>query len=275
LRIENGTTTSKPPTSTSTQKAGSIFPTLDTLTAPLNQFDHINPPADLIITSSSANFNESTDKNIEVSAGLQATAAYGVAGSGELVYIFARDKQNIYHCDFLETTEFSPTTEFVAECVRASLPMQTYLENAFVGRKRVYMVTGPKIATGFSQSSVRETQYGHSLKIGVDATPLGAPVQAGPEVDLTVGERRPVAYGKTVNKIVFAYRVIRVKMKWDGETKYRCKSGGKYGVSDEDDSNEDDEEDGEASKNRTQFVMELLDEDYIEKDFPGLQMSLI
>ena len=105
------------PESATAPKLGSIFPTLDTLTAPLNQFDHINPPADLINTSSSANFNESTDTNIEVSAGLQATAAYGVAGSGELVYIFARDKQNIYHCDLLETTEFSPTTEFVAECV--------------------------------------------------------------------------------------------------------------------------------------------------------------
>lgn len=187
-------------------------------------------------------------------------------GSGDLVYTFARDRKNAYNCELLETAGFAPTPEFVTECIHASQQVQSFLENAFVGRKRVYMVTGLKIATGFSTSSTRETQHNPKLKVGVDATPAGVPVQGGPELDITVAGKRTVTHGRTANKIVFTYRVIRVKVKWDGEARYTYKSGGKYGVGDSDEDSDDDEGDG---KKKDLWDLEPLDEDDIAKEFPN------
>lgn len=257
-------------------KLGSIFPILETLTGPLNQYDPVSPPANLINTSSIADFGETTENNLQVSAGLQATVAYSIGGTSELVYTFASNKQNVYRCEVLETVEFTPTLQFVTECVRASLPVQSYLEHAFIGRKRVYMVTGLKIATGFSRSTAREIQQGPVLNVGVDTRPLGKPVQAGPELDLTVGGKRTVAHGRTANKIIFAYRVIRVKMKRDGEASYKHKSGGKYGVGDdEDDSDEDSDDERGGGKKEDKWELEPLDEANISEHFPNaIKMSL-
>jgi hypothetical protein len=35
-----------------------------------------------------------------------------------------------------------------------------------------------------------------------------------------------VSHGCSINKIVFAYRVVRIKQKGDGEAKYEYKGGG-------------------------------------------------
>lgn len=245
------------PESETAPKLGSIFSTLEMLTAPLNQYEYVNVPENLKNQSASEDFDETVEGNLKASLGINANAAQGLAGSGDLVYAFARDKKNVYHCTLLETIEFEPNPQFVDECILASQRVQSFLENSIVGRKRVYMVTGLKLATGFSQSSTSETQHNPKLKFAVDGTAVGAPgVQAGPDLDLTVTGKRAVGHGRTVNKIVFAYRVIRIKKKWDGEAQYKYKSGGKYNVDDED----SDEEDG--------WDLEPLDEEDISKDFP-------
>ena len=59
---------------------------------------------------------------------------------------------------------------------------------------------------------------------------------------------------------MFAYRVIRIKQKRDGEAKYKYKSGGKYAANDD----SDDEEDS--------WDFELLDEEGRLRDFPDSVM---
>ena len=145
-------------------------------------------PENLKNQSASADFDETVDSSLKISAGLNASVAQGLAGSGGLVYAFARDKKNVYKCELLETLEFEPTKEFVSECILASQRVQSFLENSLVGANRVYMVTGLKIATGFLTSSTKESQLNPKLKVKVDGTALGIPDQAGPELDLTVGE---------------------------------------------------------------------------------------
>lgn len=253
------------PESETAPKLGSIFATLETLMAPLNQYEYVSPPASLMNASSSAGFEETASSSLGASVGLKATTAYGIGGSGDPIYALARDRKNVYSCELLETAEFAPTPEFVTECIRASQRVQNFLENAFVGRKRVYMVTGLKIATGFSTSSTRETQHSPKLKIGV------VPVQGGPEIDMTAAGKRTVVHGRTVNKIVFAYRVIRIKMKWDGQAQYKYKSGGKYGVDDSDEDSDDDESGGK----KDEWELEPLDEEDIAKEFPdAVKMDL-
>lgn len=248
------------PDSETAPKLGSIFSTLDTLTAPLNQNDHVSVPENLKNQSASTDFNETVKQNVEVKAELRANLAQGIAGFADLIYTFGRDKQNIYSCELLETLEFAPTQEFVAECITASQRVQIFLENSIVGRKRVYMITGLKIATGFAKSSTMEAQHNPKLKVKVaDATLAGVLGEAGPELDLRLANARAVAYGRTTNKIVFAYQVIRIKPRWDGVARYKYKRGGKYAVGENGDESEDEE---------NKWELELLDDEHRLKDFP-------
>ncbi|UNI24608.1 hypothetical protein JDV02_010343 [Purpureocillium takamizusanense] len=249
------------PESEAAPKLGSIFATLETLTAPLNQFEHVRPPTSLVNESSSADFEETAGSSLRV------TVTYGAGrGSGDPIYAFASDKKNVYSCKLLETVEFSPTAEFVTECIRSSQQVQRFLESAFVGRKRVYMVTGLKIAAGFSTSSTGETQHNPKQKINVGATPTGVPtLLGGPELDIAMSPGRTLAHGLTANKIVVAYRVIRVKVKWDGEAQYKCMSGGKYRT---DSSDEDSDDDDKSGGKKDQWDLEPLDEGDIAREFP-------
>jgi len=245
------------PESDTAPKLGSIFSTLDRLTGPLNQFDYVSVPTNLMNQSASAGFNETVDESLKGSMGLNANVAQGIAGSADLVYAFARGKKNVYCCELLETVEFEPSKEFISDCILASQRVQNFLENSLVGRKRVYMITGLKIATGFSQSASNETKHNPILKVAVNTTAMGVPVETGPELDLAIANARTVSHGRSTNKIVFAYRVIRIKRKRDGEARYKYKSGGKYSVNDD---SSDEEE--------VPWDVEPLDEEDRLKDFP-------
>lgn len=248
------------PESDTAPKLGSIFSSLDRLTGPLNQFDYVSVPTNLMNRSASADFNETVDKSLKGSMDLNANVAQEIAGSADLVYAFARGEKNVYHCELLETVEFEPTEEFVSDCILASQRVQNFLENSLVGRKRVYMITGLKIATGFSMSASNETKHNPILKVAVNTITMGVPAEAGPELDLAIANARTVSHGRSTNKIVFAYRVIRIKRKRDGEPRYKYKSGGKYAVTDDSDEEE------------VPWDVEPLDEEDRLKDFPDSVM---
>jgi hypothetical protein len=245
------------PDSSIAPKLGSIFSTLDTLTAPLNQDEYVTIPSNLTNQSANADFSETVQRNLETTAGLNANVAQGIAGSADLVYSLARDKKNVYQCELLETFEFAPNKEFVSECIIASQRVQAFLDNSLVGRKRVYMVTGLKIASGFTKSSANETRHNPKLKVTASGAAVAIPGEAGLELGMTLANSRAVGHGRTANKIVFAYRVIRIKVKRDGEAKYKYKSGGRY--AEDDDSDEDDED---------RWDLESLNEEDRLKDFP-------
>jgi hypothetical protein len=237
-------------------KLGTIYPNLDRLTNPLNQFENVHVPQRLRNNSNSDGFDESVGKSFEGSAGLSANALQGLAGTAEVMYAFAHDKKKVYHCEELETDEFEPDDAFVNDSITASQRVQNFLENALPGRKRVYMITGLKVATGFSMSTSRKTNQGPILNIGVDGTAAGIPVEAGPELEFKVGDARIVSHGRTKNKIVFAYRVIKIKRKRDGQARYKHRSGGKY--AEEDDSEEEEEP----------WELEPLEEVDVLKEYP-------
>ncbi|KAI9147009.1 Major intracellular serine protease [Paramyrothecium foliicola] len=263
------------PSSDIAPRLGSIFSDLETLTGPLNQHDHLSIPSNLINNSADLGFNEMRGQGLEGAMGLTAEVAQGIGGSGSFIYSFARDRNVVYNCERLETLEFKPDDAFASECILASQNVQSFLANSFVGRKRVYMVTGLKIATGFSRTVTAEKSHGPSLRIMADFTPMGAPVQAGPEVGLEFANSRIIGHEKTLNKIVFAYQVICIKQKRDGRVKSRRKAGGKYSTDkdDSDDDDDDDEEDGKEQtggrRTKSDWELELLYDRNIQDELPG------
>lgn len=234
-------------------KLGSIFSNLEMLTAPLNQREHIPVPTQLMNQSVSTDFNESEGRKFQFKADLSANGIHGAGiGSTDFIYAFARDQKNVYRCELLETLEFEPNQAFVTESILASQRVKSFLENSLTGRKRVYMITGLKIASGFSRST-NESHHSAKLRVAVKAATMG-----GIGLDIDTSDARAVSHGRTLNRIVFAYRAIRIKLKGDGEARYKYKSGGKYGVDDASDS--EDEDDG--------WDLEPLDEADRLKDFP-------
>lgn len=239
-------------------RLGSIFSNLEMLIAPLNQHEHITVPNQLVNHSVSTEYKETEGRNFQLKADLNASAiqGIGIGGSTDLIYAFARDKKNVYRCELLETLEFEPNQNFVAESILASQRVQRFLENSLSGRKRVYMITGLKIASGFSKST-NESHHSAKLRVAAKATTMG-----GLGLDVNGSDARAVGHGQTVNRIVFAYRAIRIKLKWDGEARYKYKSGGKYGVDDDDDDSDSEDEDKDS------WDLEILDEADRLKDFP-------
>ncbi|KAK7717166.1 hypothetical protein SLS63_010786 [Diaporthe eres] len=248
------------PDSQTAPRLGGIFPNLTQLTAPLNQDDHLQIPENLLNNNAVANFSDARTRNYQADIGVNSTAGQGITGSADLIYTFARDKKNIYHCETLETVEFEPDKAFVSDSITASQRVQTFISNSLFGRKRVYMITGLKIASGFSISSSKASQHSPTLKIGLGFGTVGIPAEAGPELGLSVGSARTVEQGRALNKIVFAYRIIRIKDRWDGEPRFKYESGGKYAAEEDSD---DSDEDGEGK-----WVLEPLSDDTLSEDFP-------
>lgn len=240
-------------------RLGSIFSNLEMLKAPLNQQDLIAVPKHLMNQSVTADFDEKDIRGYQTHADLNANAIQGVGfgGSTDLIYSFARDKKNVYHCELLETLEFEPNQDFVTESIRASCRVQNFLDNSLVGRKRVYMITGLKIASGFSKST-NENHHSAKLRVAAKATVLG-----GLGFNINASSAQTVSQGRTLNRVVFAYRAIRIRLKRDGEARYKYKSGGKYDIEDDDD---DDDESDESYGDI--WELQPLEETDRLKDFP-------
>jgi len=74
------------------------------------------------------------------------------------------------------------------------------------------MIIGLKIAQGFGATTTYSKTQGGDLKVGVDATGPGAPVQAVPEVKLMVTKKDNESF-KASSDCVFAYQVVRIYSK--------------------------------------------------------------
>ena len=221
-------------------KLGSIFANLNKLTTPLNQHDTIPIPAELINTSGAQDFQDSVGRNIEVNTGVHAELAQGLPLSGSIILSYSKDKRNVYKCSNLVTTEFDPTSEYVLDSIHAAQRVQEYIQESFVGRKKVYMITGLKTATDFSMTLTTKVEKGPTLFITADGTAQGIPASGAWQMDLTVGTSRDLALG-TSPRIVFAYRAVKIRPKSDGSVAYKDIRGGLYGLMDEDGDEDRDE----------------------------------
>lgn len=244
-------------------RLGSIFSSLRRLTGPLNQDEVLSVPTNLVNSSGTVNFQDTAGKSVKGRVGIFTSFVQGLSGGGDLIYAFASDKHKTYRCEALETLEFEPDEQFVKDSITASLRVQDFLENSnsFFGGRRVYMITGLKIAAGFAVSS---TDSGPQLKVAVDGTGFGVPVARGPELNLTLGASRDISYGPASSRIVFAYRAIKISPKGDGQVRYKDLGGGTYGVGD----------DGVDSEGPF-WDMEPVGEGTILEEFPGAEIVAI
>ncbi|KAK8924351.1 hypothetical protein VCV18_004770 [Metarhizium anisopliae] len=150
------------PESPTAARLGSIFASLGELTNPLNQHDVIDIPPSSINTSCVPDFHLVVKKGISVSAGIVGTLSPPPV-STEVVYTFAKDKTTTYTCAAMETYEFEASEQYITDSITASLPVQDFISDCFFGNNKVYMITGLKIAEGFSMSTTNAVRLAKSV----------------------------------------------------------------------------------------------------------------
>ncbi|EJT76978.1 hypothetical protein GGTG_06892 [Gaeumannomyces tritici R3-111a-1] len=260
------------PESPTAPRLGSIFSNLRRLTAPLNQDEALSIPANLVNQAAVAGFQDKEARSVAGSAGL---CTGGGGGSGGLMYAFASDRRDTYRCAELETVEFEADEQFVRDSITASRRVQDFFQgggsggrgggiSSFLGGlggRRVYLITGLKIATDFTVSRGGGSEHG----VVAQATVSGGggevmmPASAGLNLELKTGSSREVSHGPASGKIVFAYRAIKIRPAGHGQVRYKDLSGGQYGIG---------EDDGGGVEPPVSWEVEPVGEKDILEEFP-------
>ncbi|OCK74489.1 hypothetical protein K432DRAFT_386781 [Lepidopterella palustris CBS 459.81] len=121
----------------------------------------------------------------------------------------------------VKTIWFTPSTEYVKKSLE-DMEVQDFIrENkTWLGRKKLYMVTGVKIAYGASSTVSYARNRSLNLNVGFDFTPLGVPITVGPDggiqSGLTVTQSEAGA-----DPFVFAFRLRQVKVSAAGNVEHK------------------------------------------------------
>ncbi|RSL92443.1 hypothetical protein CEP52_013803 [Fusarium oligoseptatum] len=148
----------------------------------------------------------STKESSQASAGLFAkifhSAGLDVSGRGSTrVHSSAKFKK-------LQTLSFEPTHEYMTKSL--STPMvQQYLARYHM-RKRVFMVTGVKIAFGARVRDDESHLSGGNVSLGLNADAAGLPLSVGPRADVSRGTSQTISF-KQSSPFVFAYRLREIR----------------------------------------------------------------
>ncbi|KAF4541807.1 uncharacterized protein LTHEOB_8388 [Lasiodiplodia theobromae] len=142
---------------------------------------------------------------------LQLFLGAGIDVSGEA----ARSASDAWSAARLTTQRFVPDLAYVRQAVAAD-EVQEYLgsEGSFRAKK-IYMVTGVKIASGAGVESGVEREMGVNFSPGVDGSGVGVPLALG----MAVGGSRgfsDVRSSRSVTDFVFAYRLRQIRYKVKG-----------------------------------------------------------
>ncbi|OMP83011.1 hypothetical protein BK809_0001203 [Diplodia seriata] len=108
--------------------------------------------------------------------------------------------------------------EFVEAAARAEAVRAYVARNRF--RRRVYMVTGVKTAAGARGFVEDVRERGVDARVGVDATPFGVPVAAGPRAEGGRAAETRVGFGGA-EEFVFAFCLREVRVKRSGEVRQK------------------------------------------------------
>ncbi|KAG8413398.1 hypothetical protein J3458_012967 [Metarhizium acridum] len=215
------------PESTTSGRPASIFTRFGKLTNPLNQHDVVAIPPSSTSASRVPKFQEVVKKGISGSAGISGALSHTLVSS-KVLYTFAKDKTATYNCAAMETYEFEANEQYVTDSITASLRVQNFIADSFTGSKKVYMITGPKIAEGFSMS----TADAGSCESSQGGFPWSIP-----------------------SKVIFAYRAIEIAPKRDGKLGYKDIRGGQYSYGEEEGEEEEEGWDIEPVKEKQMLEM--------------------
>ncbi|KUJ09274.1 uncharacterized protein LY89DRAFT_676086 [Mollisia scopiformis] len=190
-------------------RLGSIIAHSTKPTRPLNGGSQL-PPSPAPTTATVQDWHLERSKLIEAKVGVWLSFLQFSGIGGDVGYNRDRKDEEVYKCKRLETEHFQPNKKYIFDSLGDS-EVKAYIEEG-LWKKPVYMITGVKIARGFSVTTEKKKSNGGEGKAGVDTTSIGIPVQVGPEVKVVYTKKEKMTFKKSTD-CVFAYRLIKIQSK--------------------------------------------------------------
>jgi hypothetical protein len=164
----------------------------------------------------------------------------------------------------IETLLFEPSTEYIEKSLD-STDVKRYVQHnrSWLWDTSLYMITGIKIAYGAKGTVSYARSKGINLHLGVDATSVGVPSEAGPNIGFekacnvtqSIGDKDP---------FVLAFRMRRIKVSSKGQVRHERVDGGMLGVN---------EGDGEDEEERVELVVDVLESADADAEEFGIRTS--
>jgi hypothetical protein len=169
-----------------------------------------------------------SNKSNKLSLFAQFLQIFGLGG--ETSVEFTSDDVDTCTFETLLTEWFIPSAQFINGAM-AQEPIQGFLKMA-PPKTPLYVITGLRTGAGITAKTVNSKGKNLSGKIGVDGTPAGLPLSAGPLAEHRRKKGEEVAW-EAEGPLVFAYQLYRVKFAKGAWDKKGFVKGALFGVDEE------------------------------------------
>ncbi|KAK6506521.1 hypothetical protein TWF506_011427 [Arthrobotrys conoides] len=142
----------------------------------------------------------------------------------------SRNEEMEIVCKKLETTYFEPTQQYLRDSLANALKdgtMAAYMKSrGFGDRRKLFMVTGIKVAEGIRVSTSHTKSVGFLARVNVDTTFFtAAPFEFGPGIGIERRESQEVIF-KSDGPIILAYRLAEIVRKKKKDPKLKAANRG-------------------------------------------------
>jgi hypothetical protein len=163
-----------------------------------------------VYTRVELNWKDEKNRSHDGAIGIFAKFAEALPIGGGASTAYGKNKVDIYQFKKLETKYFIPTTPYIEKRVLESA-VQDYLKEKKY-RKRIYMITGLKIAHNPAAASLVSTTFTTQAKLGADLTALAVPVEIGTHGEISRKKGSATSFTGGSN-FVFAFQLREITYK--------------------------------------------------------------
>jgi hypothetical protein len=215
----------------------------------------------------SKNFEATLKRSASLGAGLwlKFFQSLGIELSGNS----DKNTDKLLKFDRLETWTFRPSDEYMSASVQAREVQEWFLR--YGTKKRLYIVTGVKVAYGAKVSDMIRTSRSGKVLAGFDGNAAGVPFAAGPKGEASKGIENAVRF-ESDDPFVFAYQLREIRYRKGVLTNKPYRDGALYVL----DGDQSDNTAG-VSKNekKGQLVFVDLDEDDVAGEDVGMESVVV
>ncbi|KAF1353426.1 hypothetical protein BDV97DRAFT_367033 [Delphinella strobiligena] len=191
---------------------GNIIASISDPEDSINDLDPLACPPSSVHRSCLTNWKSERTKSQAKKGGVWSGFLQAVGVGGELSLTRTSSRTDAYEFKKLTTTYFVPTKQYIEKSISDPAVKNWMLFNRGAP---LYMITGVKVASGATFMTELAKERGFRFQLGIDATPLGVPLTAGPNFDIWNSSKESES-SETESDFVFAFRVREILYKQKG-----------------------------------------------------------
>jgi hypothetical protein len=174
----------------------------------LNEGDRVEIPASLIQYSVKTDWQTTREKLHEGKIGIWASFLQMLGIGGDIGANRMNAMLDQFKFDSMESQYFRPDDAYIEKSLQ-NAEVQGYIEGTR-HRKAIYMITGLRIVQGASGSVGTKKGHGVTAILGVDGSPAGVPIAAGPKMELSSTISENTSFSGS-SDYVYAYKLLQIR----------------------------------------------------------------